>query len=45
MDNVKCCDNCANYEKEWEYCFRYGNHAPKDESCDRWKEKVEPKKG
>lgn len=41
---MKCCENCAWYEEEWEYCFRKGNHAPKDGYCDHYPEKLPKEK-
>ena len=43
MDKV--CANCACYEEEWEYCFRYGNHAPKDGHCESFREEIQKLKG
>ena len=42
----KVCVNCAWYEEEWEYCFKYGNHAPKDGWCQSFSEETQkPKEG
>ena len=38
--NMKCCENCTCYEEEYEYCFRFGNHAPKDGICDCYREEL-----
>ena len=37
---MKCCENCACYEAEWEYCFRNGNHTPKDGCCKYYREEL-----
>lgn len=43
---MKCCENCACYEAEWEYCFRLGTHAPKDGYCQNYREELKlPKEG
>jgi hypothetical protein len=36
---VECCMTCAKFDEEWEYCWRFGNHAPKDGKCDEYKPK------
>lgn len=41
---MKHCENCACYEEEFEYCFRFGNHAPKDGCCDEYREELKPPK-
>jgi len=37
---TKRCKDCASFEREWEYCFRHGNHAPLNGSCQHWREEV-----
>lgn len=42
---MECCENCACYETEWEYCFRLGAHAPKDGYCKNYREELKLPKG
>jgi len=39
MAMVECCMTCAKFDEEWEYCWRFGNHAPKDGKCDEYQPK------
>lgn len=36
---MKCCENCAHFEAEWEYCFLLGAHVPSGGKCDEHKTK------
>ena len=41
---MKCCENCACYEEEWEYCFRSGIHVPKDGYCKNYRNEMSKEK-
>ena len=32
----ECCANCEKFDKEYLYCWRYGNHAPLNGKCDKY---------
>lgn len=29
----ECCRNCAHFDEEYLFCWRYGFHAPKEGKC------------